>query len=148
MRILVDADACPVVDIAISLAKEYNKEIILYYDDAHQTTKDYATIKMVSQGPDAVDYALINDLKLGDIVISQDYGVAQMALARGAYPINQNGMIYSDNNISYLLEVRSIMAHERRSNKKTHLKGPKKRTKENDIAFYNTLKKLLEEAYD
>ncbi|MCR5705688.1 MAG: YaiI/YqxD family protein [Acholeplasmatales bacterium] len=148
MRILVDADACPVVDIAISLAKEYNKEIILYYDDAHQTTKDYATIKMVSQGPDAVDYALINDLKLGDIVISQDYGVAQMALARGAYPINQNGMIYNDNNISYLLEVRSIMAHERRSNKKTHLKGPKKRTKENDIAFYNTLKKLLEEAYD
>jgi len=148
MRILVDADACPVVDIAISLAKEYNKEIILYYDDAHQTIKDYATIKMVSQGPDAVDYALINDLKLGDIVISQDYGVAQMALARGAYPINQNGMIYNDNNISYLLEVRSIMAHERRSNKKTHLKGPKKRTKENDIAFYNTLKKLLEEAHD
>lgn len=148
MRILVDADACPVVDIAISLARKYNKQIILYYDDAHQTQKDYATIRMVLQGPDAVDYALINDLEIGDIVITQDYGVAQMALAKGAYPINQNGMIYNEGNISYLLEVRNIMSRERRSNKKTHLKGPKKRTKENDIAFYNTLSKMLEETND
>ena len=63
MRILLDADACPVVDIAIELAKKYNKEIILYYDDSHQIVKDYAKIIMVSQGPDAVDYSLINDSK-------------------------------------------------------------------------------------
>ena len=145
MRILVDADACPVVDIAIELAKKYNKEIILYYDDSHQTVKDYAKIIMVSQGPDAVDYALINDLQQNDIVVSQDFGVAEMALLKGAIAINQNGMRYDDSNISYLLEVRSIMAHERRKNKKIHFKGPKKRTKDNDIDFYNTLKGLLED---
>ncbi len=148
MRILVDADACPVCDIAIKLANEYNKEIILYYDDSHNTYKEGAKIVIVSKGRDAVDYKLLNDLKKGDIVITQDYGVATMSLSRMAIPINQNGMKYTNDNISYLLEVRAIKAHERKSYKKTHLKGPKKRTSLADKSFYNTLKCLLEDSND
>ena len=148
MRILVDADACPVCDIAISLAKEYNIEIILYYDDSHNTYKEGAKIVIVSQDRDAVDYKLINDLKERDIVITQDYGVATMALSLNAIPINQNSMKYTNDNISYLLELRSINAHNRRANKKIHLKGPRKRTKDDDKSFYNTLKGILEDLND
>lgn len=147
MRILVDADACPVVDIAIRIAKENGIEIILYYDDSHITTKDYAKIIVVSKGPDAVDFALINDLKANDLVITQDYGVASMALAKNAYAINQNGLVYNDNNIEQLLMTRSIIKKAIKSSK-SHIKGPKKRTLDDDKKFEFELNKLIGEVYD
>lgn len=144
MRILVDADACPVTDIAIKIARENNIEIILYYDDSHITEKEYAKIIIVSQGPDAVDYALINDIKASDLAITQDYGVASMALAKGAYAINQNGMRYTKDNIDYLLMNRAITKKALKGSK-AHIKGPKKRTLEDDKRFMYELNKLIGE---
>ncbi len=149
MRILVDADACPVTDIAIDIAVEYKKEIILFYDDSHQTYKEYAKIVMVPKGNDAVDYALLNECKKGDVVISQDYGVATIALSKGAYVINQNGMIYDENNIGYLLEIRASATKSRNSKRKTHFKGQHKRTSLDDVNFKNNMIKLVEKCiYD
>ncbi len=96
MKILVDADACPVTAIIEQLAQEFQVPVVLITDVNHLLESDYADIITVGQGSDAVDYALINRTSPGDIVVTQDYGVAALALAKGAAAINQNGRIYSD----------------------------------------------------
>lgn len=144
MKILVDADACPVTRIVEEVAKEYHLEVTLLCDTNHVLHSDYSKIEVIGAGPDAVDFALIMSCKQGDIVVSQDYGVAALALSKGAYGIHQSGKWYTNENIEGLLMERHLAKKTRRSSKKTHLKGPKKRTKEEDEKFRTSLKKLIE----
>ncbi len=134
MTIYIDADACPVTRIAERVAKEHFIPVVLLCDTNHVQTSDYSEVKIIGAGADAVDIALINLCKRGDIVITQDYGVAAMALGKGAKAIHQSGRIYSDDNISGLLESRHI-AKVQRGKSKNHLKGPRKRTAEDDKRF-------------
>ena len=140
MRILVDADACPVKKEILELAKEYELEVHMFFDNSHEYSDNYSTVYILDKGADSVDYALINKSKTGDIVVTQDYGVATMALSKKAYPINQNGLIYNDDNIMSLLTNRAM---NQKLRKHKNIKGPKKRTKQNNIDFYNNLKKLI-----
>lgn len=143
MRILVDADACPVKKIILDIAKYNNLEVIMFIDNTHILNDDYAKIITVDKGPDSVDLALINYANLGDIVITQDYGVAAMALCKNAYPLNQNGLIFTNKNIDMLLFQRHDSKKIMRSGGR--LKNIKKRTKENNIEFEFALKKLIQE---
>lgn len=79
----------------------------------------------------------------GDIVVSQDYGVAAMALSKGAYAIHQSGKWYTDDNIDQMLMERHLNKKARRSSHKNHIKGPSKRTKEDDIRFEQSFEKLV-----
>lgn len=142
MTIYIDADACPVTRIAETVAKEYSIPVVLICDTNHALTSDYSEVKIIGAGADAVDLALINLCKRGDIVITQDYGVAAMALGKGAKAIHQSGKIYSDENISGLLESRHISKVQRRKSK-NHLKGPRKRTEEDDKRFEESFRKLV-----
>ncbi|SDA26679.1 hypothetical protein SAMN02910447_02693 [Ruminococcus sp. YE71] len=144
MTIYIDADACPVTRIAERVAKEYGIPVMLLCDTNHVLTSDYSTVKIIGAGADAVDIALINLCRAGDIVITQDYGVAAMALGKGAKAIHQSGKIYTDDNISGLLESRHIAKVQRRKSK-SHLKGPRKRTAEDDRHFEESFRKLLSE---
>ncbi len=141
MRILIDADACPVVDIAIDIAVENELECILLCDTAHYFNRDGARTIVLGQGADSVDFALVNMVHKGDIVITQDYGLAAMCLARQSKVLNQNGMVYHDGNIDSLLTSRHMGQKIRRSGGRT--KGPAKRTKEQDEMFANQLRKLI-----
>ena len=60
MKVLVDADACPVTAIIEQLAQEFQAGVVLITDVNHLLESDYADIITVGQGSDAVDYALIN----------------------------------------------------------------------------------------
>lgn len=91
MKILVDADACPVVDIVERVAKEKNIDVILLCDTNHILHSDYSEVKIIGAGADAVDFALVNLCNKGDIVVTQDYGVAAMILGKGAVGIHQSG---------------------------------------------------------
>ncbi len=142
MKVLVDADSCPVNEIVIEIAKKYNLEVILFFDTSHVYTDQYAKVITVDKGKDSVDFKLISYIEKNDIVITQDYGVACMALSRKAYVLNQNGLIYDDENIESLLLIRYLSQKERKNNK--HLKGPKKRLKENDEIFKKNYICLLE----
>ena len=133
MKILIDGDGCPVIDIAISVAKKFNIEVVIMCDTSHIFNKEGAKTMVFSKGADSVDFALINYLEKEDVVITQDYGLAAMAMNKASYVINQNGMIYNDENIDRLLYSRHISKKIRKSGGKT--KGPKKRTKEDDINF-------------
>lgn len=141
MKILIDGDGCPVIDIAISVAKKFNIEVVIMCDTSHIFNKEGAKTMVFSKGADSVDFALINYLEKEDVVITQDYGLAAMAMNKASYVINQNGMIYNDENIDRLLYSRHISKKIRKSGGKT--KGPKKRTKEDDINFEKTLNEIL-----
>ena len=83
MQIFVDADACPVVSIVEEIAKEHSVPVTLLCDTNHVLSSDYSEVVVVGAGADAVDYKLISICHKGDIVVSQDYGVAAMALGKG-----------------------------------------------------------------
>ena len=141
MKIFVDGDGCPVVDIAIDIAKEYNIKIVVVKNYNHELWDDYATIITVDSSPDSADYYIVNHATKGDIVITQDYGLAAMALSRGAYCINQNGLLISPQNIDLLLERRHFNQEQRRKHR-TYTKL-KKRTPEQNEQFIKGLTKLL-----
>ena len=142
MKILIDADGCPVVDITVGLSKQYNVECIIICDTAHVFNKDGASTVVVEKGADSVDFRLVNMLSKGDIAVTQDYGLAAMCLARGAVPINQNGLIYNDKNIDELLFTRYVSKKVRIAGGR--LKGPSRRTKEQNEKFIAQMKKLLD----
>ena len=143
MQIFVDADACPVVGIVEKIAKEHNVPVILLCDTNHVLSSDYSEVIVVGAGADAVDYKLISICHKGDIVVSQDYGVAAMALGKGAYAIHQSGKWYTNDNIDQMLMERHLNKKARRSSQKNHIKGPKKRTEEDDERFAQSFEKML-----
>jgi len=146
MKIYVDADACPVINIVEKVAMQEKIEVVLLCDTNHVLYSDYSEIKVIGAGADAVDYALVNLCKRGDIVVTQDYGVAAMALGKRAYAIHQSGRWYTDENIDQMLMERHLAKKARRADSRCHLKGPARRTSEDNIRFEESFKKLLEKA--
>ena len=137
MRVYVDADACPVTDITVNWAVRQGLDIILICDSAHEMQRAGARTITVHRGDDSADYVIVNLLTSGDLVITQDYGLAAMCLARGARAINQDGRAYTKDNIDGLLAIRHLARAARRAGERT--KGPKKRVKEQDAAFLRAL---------
>ena len=115
MKILVDADACPVVSIVERTAKKYEIPVILLCDTNHVLQSDYSEVKVIGAGADAVDFALVGLCRKGNLVVTQDYGVAAMILGKGAYGIHQSGKWYTNENIDQMLMERHISKKARRS---------------------------------
>lgn len=145
MKILVDADACPVIRIIEKIAKKYNVGVTLLCDTNHILQSDYSTVQIIGAGSDAVDYALVNLIEKSDIAVTQDYGVAAMVLSKGGHCIHQSGRIFTDDNIGGLLMDRHLSKKARMSKSKHHIKGPKKRTNDDDKRFENAFEKLITE---
>ncbi|MHC1749309.1 MAG: YaiI/YqxD family protein [Cellulosilyticaceae bacterium] len=142
MKILIDGDGCPVIDITIGVAKKMGLEVIIFCDTAHMIEKEGATTILIQKGMDAVDFVIANKVQKEDIVVTQDYGLAAMILSKRAAAINQNGFIYTDDNIDQLLFRRHMAKVARKSGDR--LKGPKKRKEEDNIKFKESLIKLCE----
>lgn len=143
-RILVDADGCPVVDETIQLARRFGLSCVLFCDTSHEFQREGAETVVVSKGADSADFALVNQARRGDFVVTQDYGLAAMCLARGAIPLSQDGMVYDEQNIDALLQSRHAARKIRQSGGR--LSAPKKRASKQDDAFIQTLTQLLEQA--
>lgn len=141
MKIYIDADGCPVVDITVKLAKEYNVECIILCDTSHEFKKDGAKTITVSKGADSADFAIVNMVKDSDIVITQDYGLSAMCLAKKALPVSQDGMEYTSDNIDGLLLQRHTAKKIRMSGGR--LKGNSKRTNKQNIKFEEKLRSML-----
>ncbi len=144
MRVFVDADACPVVGIIEKVAREHNVPVTLLCDTNHVLSSAYSEVIVVGAGADAVDYKLISICHKGDIVVSQDYGVAAMALGKGAYAIHQSGKWYTNENIDQMLMERHLNKKARRASRKNHLKGPRKRTSEDNERFRESFEKMIQ----
>ena len=142
MRILIDGDACPVIDLTLRVAKQYAIEVIIFCDTSHFIERKGTQVITVSKGSDAVDFKIINVIKSQDILVTQDYGLAAIALAKGAQPIHQNGFIYTEDNIDQLLFRRHLGKEVRRRGGR--IKGPSKRNKEQDEAFVKSLEEMIQ----
>ena len=143
MKIFIDADGCPVVDIAVRTAAKYGIGCTIICDTAHSIHRDGADTIIVDKGADSADYRLVNLVSAADIAITQDYGLAAMCLSRRAAVLNQDGRRYTEENISGLLEFRAVSAKIRRSGGRT--KGMPKRTPQQDEMFEKALNALIGE---
>ncbi|WP_138203840.1 YaiI/YqxD family protein [Haloimpatiens lingqiaonensis] len=144
MRILVDADACPGRDIIERASKESQVEVIMFCDLNHVIKSSYSKVVYADSGFQSVDMKLANEAQKGDIVVTQDFGVATMALSKRAYAIGPKGYIYNDDNIDKLLFERHISSKVRRAGGKTS--NAKKRSAEDDKRLYENLKFLIEKS--
>ena len=144
-HILVDADACPVVRQVEEVARSHGLPVTLLCDEHHIMHSDYSQVRHVSSGADAVDIALMNLCRRGDIVVTQDYGVAAMALGKSAYAIHHSGKRYTDDNIDLMLMERHIAKKARRASGKHHLHGPAKFTEEDRRRFAAAFEMLITE---
>lgn len=143
MRIIVDADACPVKKEIVSIAKKHAIEVVMVCDTSHIISDDYAKTITVDKGSDSVDFALINMTEKRDIVVTQDYGVAAMALAKGAKAIGNNGVIFNAFNIDSFLTQRHLAKENRRKNGKF---SKSIKNKANKSSFFpDSLEKLISE---
>ena len=143
MRIFIDADGCPAVDITVGEAVRHSIDCIIVCDTSHEIEYEGAETVVVSQGRDSADLYIVNNISAGDLVITQDYGVAAMSLGKGAFVLDQNGREYTSGNISGLLELRALHAEIRRSRGKLK-SSKKKRTLADDRKFFASLRTILE----
>lgn len=146
MTVFIDADGCPVIAAAKDICRQRNIPLTLVCDTSHLFSSDYAKVITVDKGTDSADLVLTNMVKKGDVVITQDYGLAAMCLARNCICLSQNGLVYDNTNIDSLLMARHTAKKIRRSGGR--LKGPHKRTPQQDddfrtqfIEILNTLQK-------
>ena len=138
---MIDADGCPVVEETLKIAKQFALECLILCDTSHRFEREGAQTLVFSKGADSVDFALVN-LRPGDVVVTQDYGLAAMCLARSALALNQDGMEYTADNIDALLLARHTAKKIR--NAGGRLKGPAKRTAAQDRAFSEALMELVQ----
>ena len=141
---LIDADGCPVVDIAVSTCKKFQMPCLLLCDTAHQMVRQGAQTLIFDKGADSVDFALVNRVCPGDLVITQDYGLASMCLAKCARVLHQDGWEYTEYNIQALLFQRSESRKYRSSGGR--IKGPAKRKPEQDQAFAKAIENILQQS--
>lgn len=145
MEIWIDADGCPVVDIVIEEANYYGLKVHIVCDFAHEYHYDGVDIIHCDTGADHSDYVLLSKIKSGDIMVTQDYGLAAMALGKHCLVIDQNGMRYDDDNIDTLLHRRYEAGKQRKH--KIYV-NHRKRVNEDDEAFMEGFRRLIEQALD
>ena len=129
------------VNLTLQVAKRFSVPVTILCDTSHQIEREGAQTLVFDKGADSVDFALVNRVKPGDIVVTQDYGLASMCLAQCARVLNQNGLEYTADNIDALMLRRYENKKFLRAGK--HPKGSAKQTKEQDAKFGDTLKKIL-----
>lgn len=143
MKLLIDADGCPVVKLSISIAQQFGVPVTLFCDTAHMFDLPGTEVVVVSKGADSADFALVNRAAPGDIVVTQDFGLAAMCLSRGARVLRQDGMPYTQDNIDSLLMARYTAAKVRRGGGR--LRGQKKRSAADNDSFAAALRVMLEQ---
>ncbi len=143
MKILVDADACPVKNIIEEIAGQFCLEVIMVSNINHLIDSQYASVVVVDGASQSADIAIINLAKPGDIVVTQDYGLASMVMAKGSRALTPGGKIYTDENIDRLLLSRFLNQKARRAGER--IKGPKKRAAQDDKKFAKSLQQIIEQ---
>lgn len=143
MRLLVDGDACPNKDEIKKIAKKYHVEMIVFIDYAHVLEDEYYQVVSCEIGSDSVDMEIIRQSVKGDLVITQDYGLAGLLLSKGVKVLHVSGKVINDENIDELLMSRYVSAKQRKG--RHHLKGPAKRTNDVKMRFLDILDDLIKE---
>ncbi|ALX49294.1 YaiI/YqxD family protein [Lentibacillus amyloliquefaciens] len=146
MNVYVDADACPVKKTITSVAREFNVPVILvksFSHFSHDNEQPGVETIYVDTGAEAADYRIMKLANQGDIIVTQDYGLASLGLSKGCTVLHHKGFTYTNQNIDHLLQTRHMNAMARKSGKRT--KGPKAFSHEDELKFHDLFRKTLEE---
>lgn len=143
LKIIIDADSCPVKDIVFKVAKQTLTPVLVVASIAHQMNEigPGVTVVTVDNVPQAADMEIINRARAHDIVVTGDYGLAALVLGKGAAALSPRGFVYSQENIDMLLERRHMEAKVRRSGGKT--RGPKAFTIDDKRKFELKLTEMI-----
>ena len=141
MKIIVDADACPVKETIVKIAGQHQLPVIMVSSTEHLISTPGTEIIMVDNHSQSADIYIANHCQPGDIVVTQDYGLAAIVMARGANAINPFGNIYTNDNIDRLLMQRYLNQKARKAREKTSRTSP--RTREDNHHFEFGLNKLI-----
>lgn len=142
VKVIVDADACPSKDIIFRVSRECGARVVLVSSLAHvMTAPPDVEIRQTDSTPQAVDLVVANMARPGDVVVTQDWGLAAVCLGRGAAALAPTGQIYDPDNMGFMLEIRHDLARFRRGGGRQ--KGPRPRTTEDDIRLEAGLRRLL-----
>lgn len=144
MKILVDADACPVKEIIVRAAKKRGIPVTMLIDTSHVLSDGYSTVITVDKGRDSADLRLVNLIERGDLVVTQDYGVAAMSLGRGARALNQDGLVFGEDNMDRLLFERALGQKIRRAGGRAGKN--RRRTRADDESFERALERMISES--
>jgi len=141
MKIIVDADACPVRNIIEEVALRYKLDLLLVANINHLISSEYGSVITVDGNSQSADIAIINITLPGDIIVTQDYGLASMVLGKGGYAVDNNGRQYTHKNIDSLLMQRYVSQKARQAGKRTG--GPRKRKIDDDNDFRESLLRIV-----
>lgn len=155
--IYIDADACPVTAEALAVARKSRVPVVIAGnstqnlarhirrgDPREQADGFWADTLPVGVGADAADFAIVQELEPGDIVVTQDIGLAAMALGRGARAIGVRGRVYTLATIDLDLHIRHEEKKVRRQGGRT--RGPAVFEDDDRERFVANLQRLVDEA--
>jgi uncharacterized protein len=145
--LFIDADACPVTRDAITVARSHGIPVMLV-GNGTQTFGKYlgragVEALVVAQGRDSADFAIIERLAPGDIVATQDIGLAAMALGRGARALSPRGRVFYTATIDAEMAVRHAEQRHRRAGGRTG--GPSAFVEEDRERFVSALQRIIRE---
>ncbi|WP_419393677.1 YaiI/YqxD family protein [Cytobacillus praedii] len=139
---MVDADSCPVKEEIVEISNNFSIEVIFIASYAHMKNDlSQANWKFVDSNKEAVDLFIMNHVKAGDIVVTQDIGLASTLLLKEVYVMSPKGIIFEENEIHTALDLRYLSAKARRRG--IYGKGPKPFSQDDRIRFINQLTKIL-----
>lgn len=141
--IYIDADGCPVIEETLQAAEAFGFPVILVCDTSHAFAPENAAVLMADKGKDSTDFLLLSHVKKGDLVVTQDYGLAALVLSKQGYAISCNGILYTTDNINRLLTMRHVSSMERKH--KMYGSHAKKRTQQDNERFLDGLYALCEQ---
>ncbi len=141
MKILVDADACPktVLQACMQIGLKYAVPVWTVASFNHNIVSDHHVV--VGSASQEADLKVVNLTVPGDVVVTQDWGLAAMVLGKHARCISPDGREFLPDKIEFLLEEREVKAKHRRGGGRT--KGPSKRTGADDLKFAAGLDRIL-----
>ena len=143
MKIYVDADACPVKEEVIRVAERHNCSVIMVADGGLRPSRhDLVRNHIVTQGADAADDWIAENITSADICVTNDIPLAKRCLEKHAFAIRPNGKIFDQDNIGMALAMREVKQHIRESQQtQTYNAGFTKQDRSN---FLQALHRLIE----
>jgi uncharacterized protein YaiI (UPF0178 family) len=111
IRILVDADACPVKQEIYRVAERHGLRVFVVANSPIQVPRDPMVERVtVGAGPDAADDWIAERADATAIVVTNDIPLASRCVKAGAKVIAANGTPFTESSIGMALAMRNLMA--------------------------------------
>lgn len=142
VKLIIDADACPrgALEICRRLGRTFDVPVWTVASFNHRIASDRHIV--VGNAPEETDIAIANATQEGDVVVTQDWGLAALVLGRKARALSPDGRVYRPETMSFLLEERALKSRIRRGGGRT--KGPRRRTEADDRRLETILTRILQ----